>query len=191
MNSSALVLHIDDDPSILALVSRKLEKHGVKVVSTTNPLEAIAKLLETGARVVILDIDMPGKDGLTLLQEIKQLDAGIQVIMCTGMVSIHTVLRATALGAETCVFKPIVNLQEITDAVDRAFEKIDRWWIALRDWMDRKKSTGDFCNALDGRSANEVESQLLTHVQSVLGCYRSGTQIDTTAVLPPRKATFR
>ena len=66
MNSPALVLHVDDDPSILALVSRKLETHGVKVVSTTDPTEAIKKILVTGARVVLLDIDMPEKDGLTL-----------------------------------------------------------------------------------------------------------------------------
>lgn len=166
MNSSAPVLHVDDDPNILALVSRKLESHGVKVVSTTDPTEAIKKILVTGARVVLLDIDMPEKDGLTLLREIKALDAGIQVIMCTGMVSMNTVLRATALGAETCIFKPIVNLNEITEAVDRAFEKIDRWWIALRDWIDRKKATAD------AAQAEEVEAQLLSNSQSALECYR-------------------
>lgn len=163
MNSPPLVLHVDDDPSILALVSRKLETHGVKVVSITDPNKAIRTLLETGARVVLLDIDMPKKDGLTLLREIKKLDAGIQVIMCTGMVSINTVLCATALGAETCIFKPIVNLNEITEAIDRAFEKIDRWWIALKDWIERKKATGD------AQDAAQIETQLLSNVQSVFG----------------------
>jgi DNA-binding NtrC family response regulator len=178
MNTSALVLHVDDDPSILALVARKLETHGVKVVSTTDPTEAIKKLLTTGARVVLLDIDMPKKDGLTLLREIKKLDAGIQVIMCTGMVSINTVLCATALGAETCIFKPIVNLNEITEAVDRAFDKIDRWWIALKDWIDRKKATED------AAQAEYVESQLLTNVQTVFGCYRYETPVNTSNQLP-------
>jgi DNA-binding NtrC family response regulator len=185
MNSSPLVLHVDDDPSILAIVSKKLESHGVTVVSTTKPTEAIKKLLETGARVVLLDIDMPEKDGLTLLHEIKQVDAGIQVIMCTGMVSIHTVLRATALGAETCIFKPIINLNEVTEAVDRAFEKIDRWWIALKDWMDRKKANGEASSNID------VDSKLFTHVQSVFGSYRGVTQVDTSMVLPPVEAESR
>jgi DNA-binding NtrC family response regulator len=178
MNSSALVLHVDDDPSILALVARKLESHGVKVVSTTDPTDAIKKILVTGARVVLLDIDMPKKDGLTLLREIKKHDAGIQVIMCTGMVSINTVLCATALGAETCIFKPIVNLNEITDAVDRAFEKIDRWWIALKDWIDRKKATDDAAQAIC------VESQLLSDIPSVFGCYRYESPSDTSNLLP-------
>jgi DNA-binding NtrC family response regulator len=178
MNSPALVLHVDDDPNILALVSRKLETHGVKVISTTDPTEAIKKILVTGARVVLLDIDMPEKDGLTLLREIKALDAGIQVIMCTGMVSMNTVLRATALGAETCIFKPIVNLNEITEAVDRAFEKIDRWWIALRDWIDRKKATED------SAQAEEVESQLLSNGQNAFGCYRYEISAGASAPLP-------
>lgn len=141
MEYAKLVLHVDDDPAILRLVGRTLERHGVQVVSVDDPEVVIEKLFETGARVVFLDIDMPSKDGLTLLREIKRHDAGIQVIMCTGLVSISTVLQSTALGAEGCIFKPIVNTRLITEAADRAFEKIDRWWIALRDWTERMKNT--------------------------------------------------
>jgi len=60
--------------------------------------------------------------------------------MCTGMVSIATVLRSTSLGAEGCIFKPIVDASLVTEAVDRALEKIDGWWNALRDWNQRMKS---------------------------------------------------
>jgi DNA-binding NtrC family response regulator len=126
MTPPKLVLHVDDDPTILAIVAKKLELHGIKVVSVSNPTIAINKILEVGARVVLLDIDMPERDGLTLLKEIKQRDAGIQVIMCTGMVSIQNVLRATSLGAEGCIFKPISDLSAVTKAVDLAFDKIDR-----------------------------------------------------------------
>ena len=132
------VVHIDDDQAILKIVRRKLETHGLPVVSVPSSLNALSEIMHQGARVVLLDIDMPGKDGLTLLHEIKRYDAGIQVIMCTGMVSIGTVLQASSLGAEACIFKPIYDLNEITTAVDRAFERIDRWWIALQDWMDRR-----------------------------------------------------
>jgi hypothetical protein len=94
------------------------------------------------------------------------------------MVSINTVLCATALGAETCIFKPIVNLNEITDAVDRAFEKIDRWWIALKDWIDRKKVTDDAAQAV------RVESQLLSDIPSVFGCYRYESPSDISNLRP-------
>ena len=138
MKYNKTVVHIDDDPAILKIVQRKLRIHGIEVVSIQDPLKAIAAITQLGARVIVLDIDMPGKDGLTLLHEIKRFDAGIQVIMCTGMVSLNTVLRATSLGSEDCIFKPIHDLNEITSAVDRAFERIDRWWIALQDWIDRR-----------------------------------------------------
>lgn len=137
MQSEKIVLHVDDDPSMLKLVSRILSAKGYKVFSVPDSAKAIPTLFETSARVVLLDIDMPGKDGLTILREIKQQDAGIQVIMVTGLVSIGTVLQATSLGAEGCVFKPILDHNKIVDAVDRAFIKIDGWWDALREWMER------------------------------------------------------
>jgi two-component system chemotaxis response regulator CheY len=140
MEYPKIVLHVDDDVSILRLVAKCLQKHGVEVISVSNPLHVIGKLATSGARVVISDIDMPEKDGLTLLREIKQCDAGIQVIMCTSMVSMSTVLMSTSLGAEGCIFKPLVDLNRVTEAVDRAFDKMDRWWIALREWMELQES---------------------------------------------------
>jgi len=110
------------------------------VVSIQDPLKPIQTISQLGARVLLLDSDSPGSYGLTLLHYIKLFDAGIQVIMCTGMVSLNTVLRALSLGAEACIIKPIHDLNEITAAVDRAFEKIDRWWIALNDWLDRREA---------------------------------------------------
>jgi DNA-binding NtrC family response regulator len=136
MEYSKIVMHVDDDPAILRLVSRTLFKHGVHVVSVSDPTTAIARLFDCGARVVLLDIDMPIKDGLTLLADIKRHDAGIQVIMCTALVSIGTVLQSISLGAEGCIFKPIKDPAIVTDSVDRAFEKIDRWWVALHEWME-------------------------------------------------------
>jgi DNA-binding NtrC family response regulator len=136
MKYEKTVLHVDDDPAILRLVAKSLTKHGVQVISVAKPTEAISQLFHSGARVVLLDIDMPNKDGLTLLAEIKKHDAGIQVIMCTGMVSIGTVLQSISLGAEGCVFKPIKDLNKINESVDRAFEKIDLWWISLHEWME-------------------------------------------------------
>ncbi len=170
MNYTPLVLHVDDDPAILTLVARKLQSHNVGVISIGDPTKAIDAIVETGVRIVLLDIDMPGKNGLTLLQEIKQLDAGIQVIMCTGMVSMQTILQSTAMGAETCIFKPIVDLGKVTDAVDRAFEKIDRWWAALHDWVERKK-------LIDGETNQtiDIESQLLHICQSVSGRHDIGS----------------
>ncbi len=138
MKTKRTVLHVDDDQDMLNLVSSTLKKRGYEVVSVIDPRNALDELAECAARIVILDIDMPGIDGLTLLREIKQRDAGIHVVMLTGLVSMGTILKATGLGAQECVFKPIKDLKDIGDAVDRCFNNIESWWAALREWMDRK-----------------------------------------------------
>jgi len=140
MKTEPIVLHVDDDPAIRNIVRVTLQKRGYTVVSIGDPEMALSALAECAARVVILDIDMPGKDGLTLLREIKSRDSGIQVVMLTGMVSIGTILQSTGLGAQSCVFKPVDDLDKIGDAVDRCFASIESWWDALREWMERKNA---------------------------------------------------
>ncbi len=138
MKTKRTVLHVDDDQAMLDIVRTSLKKKGYEVVSIVDPRNALDALADCAARIVILDIDMPGIDGLTLLREIKQRDAGIHVIMLTGMVSMGTILKATGLGAQECVFKPIKDLKDIGEAVDRCFNNIESWWAALREWMERK-----------------------------------------------------
>ncbi len=139
-NLERKILHVDDDPAILKLVSKILSKRGYNVVSVSDPNLAIEALRNSSARLAILDIDMPGKDGLSLLEEIKKIDGSIQVFMLTGMVSMATICRATQLGAEECQFKPIANFEEIGNAADRAYEKMLRWWRTFREWKERNNA---------------------------------------------------
>lgn len=133
------VLHVDDDCDLLRLVAHKLEKHGYSVISHPNPATAIKALADSGARVVLLDIDMPEKSGMTLLQEIKEYDAGIQVIMLSGMVTLMTAFKSMRLGAEGCIFKPIESVQPMLSALEAAFGKINRWLESIRD-LERRRA---------------------------------------------------
>jgi len=139
MERNQTILHIDDDPSLLKIVSKKLSLSGYDVHSLEDAKKTSRELITTGARLVLLDIDMPDIDGLTLLENIKRHDGGIQVIMLTGLVSMTTVLQSMRWGAEACVFKPIADMQPLTTAIDAAFEKIDRWWRSL-DELNLRKS---------------------------------------------------
>jgi len=134
-----IILHVDDDFAILRIVNTVLSKRGFKVISVNDPYLAIQKLQESAAQLVLLDIDMPGKSGLTLLREIKKLDGTIQVFMLSGMVSMATIVRATRLGADECFFKPIENYDELGDAAEHAYERAIRWWRTLREWKSQKK----------------------------------------------------
>lgn len=146
------VLHVDDDPSILRLVAKRLGDKGIEVVSVEDPREALSLVTNEGIRVVILDVDLPYIDGITLLKSIKATDAGVQVILCTGMVSLTTITSVIAAGAEGCVFKPLVDMSPLITAVGHAFAKIDRWWDVLSEWTEiktRNRSEGRFAEAYD------------------------------------------
>ena len=138
MERNRTVLHIDDDPAILRIVSQALKAEECEVVSLSDPTLALQELRKTGARTVVLDIDMPQMDGLTLLKKIKDYDGGIQVIMLTGLVTMDSVLKSLRLGAEACLFKPLHDFQPLRNAVEASFEKIDYWWATLHELKERK-----------------------------------------------------
>ena len=146
------VVHVDDDPSILRLVAKRLGDEGIEVVSVEDPREVLSLVTNDGIRVVIVDVDLPYIDGVSLLKNIKASDAGVQVILCTGMVSLTTITSAIAAGAEGCVFKPLTDITQLVTAVNHAFAKIDRWWDVLSEWTEiktRNRSEGRIAEAFD------------------------------------------
>jgi DNA-binding NtrC family response regulator len=142
MNQERTILHVDDDPRILRVVRKILEADGYKVISLDDPSQVTKRRLESGARVVLLDIDMPETDGLTVLRDIKCEDGGVQVIMLTGIASMNTILQSMRWGAEACVFKSITDRSFLLSRVNSAFEKIDCWWNTLDELNYRRRNLG-------------------------------------------------
>lgn len=134
------ILHVDDDQDFLRLVAAKLNKAGYNVISLSDPSRTLEALGESGARIVILDIDMPQCNGIDVLREIKEYDGGVQVIMLSGVVTMLTALESMRVGAEACVFKPITDLQPLLSSVSRTFEKMDQWYESIRE-LERRRSS--------------------------------------------------
>ncbi len=132
------ILHVDDDPITTRVVAKRLERYGYQVVSLNDPAEAINQLIQQNCRVVLLDIDMPGMNGLEILKEIKKYDGGIQVIMLTGIVSVSSILQSIRLGAEAIFFKPLADTEDLNETLKRAFQKIDHWWAAVNELSNRR-----------------------------------------------------
>ena len=140
MSPKREILHVDDDPQITRLIAERLGSRGYDVTSLNDPAEAINELIHGKQRVVLLDIDMPGTGGLELLRQIKQYDAGIQVVMLSGVVTVSNALQALRAGAEACFFKPVDDIEPTVEALESAFARIDHWWGALRDLSHRKRA---------------------------------------------------
>lgn len=137
------LLHVDDDSLFTQLVEQHFNRAGYESVAVNDPLDAIKTMIRGQHRVVVLDVQMPNKSGLQLLQEIKQYDAGIRVILLTSVIQEATMIEAIRLGAEACFLKPLVDSKPLLDAVEEAFRINERWWDTMRDLENQRKSRAD------------------------------------------------
>ena len=87
------VLIVDDEKDFTELLSERLETRGFKTRIAFNGNEAISRLKEENADVVLLDVMMPGKSGVETLKEIKNSWPITEVIMLTGHGSVETAIE--------------------------------------------------------------------------------------------------
>ena len=113
------VLIVDDEPSILQTLSGLLSDEGFEVSTAVNGYEALKIIDAESPDLVLLDIWMPGIDGIETLQEIKKDNPHIQVIIITGHGTIETAVRATKLGAFDLIEKPL-SIDKIILAINNA-----------------------------------------------------------------------
>ena len=100
------ILVADDDPDILSVLGRFLKGKGLEVSYALDGRQALAAVGEKRPDIVFLDVSMPGLSGLDVLDAIKKLDAGIDVIMVTADVDDESARRALAAGAFDYIVKP-------------------------------------------------------------------------------------
>ena len=101
------LLIVDDEPFILQSLSGILSDEGFEVSTASNGYEALKLIEEQSPDLVLLDIWMPGLDGIETLKEIKKNNSHIQVIIITGHGTIETAVKATKLGAFDLIEKPL------------------------------------------------------------------------------------
>jgi two-component system nitrogen regulation response regulator NtrX len=101
------ILIVDDEPAILNTLSGVLSDEGYHVVTANGGSAALELLQREAPAIVLLDIWMPGLDGLETLQRIKRIRPQQTVVMMSGHGSIETAVRATKLGAYDYIEKPL------------------------------------------------------------------------------------
>ncbi|MDV2496227.1 MAG: response regulator [bacterium] len=101
------VLVVDDEPSVCRALRSFLVDKGYDVVEAHDGDQALSAYSSEKPKVVLLDIRMPGKDGLETLRELKAIDPEASVIMVTAVYEEEVALQAMANGAFEYVTKPI------------------------------------------------------------------------------------
>jgi two-component system, OmpR family, response regulator len=117
------VLLVDDEVEFTASLRRVLSRRGFDVEVANNGLSALPLVAEKGFDVVVLDIKMPGMDGLQAFHEIKRLAPRTQVIMLTGHFSIDEEEAVSASGAFAYLLKPFPILK-LVDFIAAAAEQV-------------------------------------------------------------------
>lgn len=105
--AKARVLIIDDDPNTLASVARAFRLAGHESVVCDNAPRALEIAKSERFDLILSDVVMPGKDGITLLEELKNAGVNVPVVMVSGQATIEMAVRATRLGAADFLEKPL------------------------------------------------------------------------------------
>jgi DNA-binding NtrC family response regulator len=131
------ILIVDDEYSVRDSLYHWFRKDGYEVKAAENATEALKALQDQTFHVALLDIKMPGMDGMELQEHIHRIDPRIAVIMITAFAAVDTAVRALKQGAFDYVTKPI-DPDELSHLVLRALEQ-----RRLRDENSQLRETID------------------------------------------------
>jgi len=120
MNQSIMI--VDDEPAIRESLEGLFEDEMYRVCSAASGEEAVARFRKQSVDCVLLDIWMPGIDGLETMLRLHQMDADLPIIIMSGHATIDTAVRATRQGAYDFVEKPLSS-EKLIVLVRNAFEK--------------------------------------------------------------------
>lgn len=124
---------LDDDRSMVRLLTRVISQHfgaSLDVEGCEVADKAMNRLAAAPCEILITDLEMPGVDGLELLQRVKLRDPWTQVICLTGHSTISAVSSAMRSGATDYLLKP-VDAGQLIDVVEQSLARYARWSRAL------------------------------------------------------------
>jgi DNA-binding NtrC family response regulator len=117
------ILVVDDDEVICRLIARSLVPYDDMAIETTSDTtDLVARIAAIDPEVLLLDVTMPGINGLDVLKELKQRGARCQVVMMTAIDSVDLVVEAVKLGAQQFLVKPFGTMEAVHVALMKAAE---------------------------------------------------------------------
>ena len=114
------VMLVDDEKPFLEITQKRLSTRNVKAVTASSAVECLGKLADhESLDVIILDMKMPGMDGIEALRNIKKDHPLIEVIMLTGHGTMETAIKAMKKGAFDFLVKPF-DIDELHHTIEEA-----------------------------------------------------------------------
>lgn len=160
------VLVVDDEQLILKIISDILAKEGYEVLVANNCEKAADLLKTTSFDVVLSDIKMPLKSGIDLLEEIKNKDPNIPVILMTGFASLETAVEAVQNGAFDYLIKPL-DYGKLKSVIEHAADRYKLYRENTRLMRDLKELNTNLEIKVRERN-RELENTLNSTIESII-----------------------
>lgn len=114
------IMIVEDSNLMIAVIRRFIlsENSEMEIVEARNGEESLEKYKSERPDLVFMDIKMPGKDGITALEEIRKDDSSAKVVMCTSLKEEEQETRAKKAGCVAYIMKPF-SRQDIVDAINK------------------------------------------------------------------------
>jgi DNA-binding NtrC family response regulator len=122
MKPTPSVLLVDDETKLVETIRKKLAARGLDVQTAASGAQAIGLLETRPFDVVLLDVRMPGMDGIATLRELKRIRPLVQVILMSGNASVNAAVEGMRLGAFELLLKPL-DIETVLAKVEEASEK--------------------------------------------------------------------
>ncbi len=172
----SIVLVVDDDAGVRASFRLILEDE-YDVLEARDGVQALEVLRADPVDLVLLDVRLPGMDGLQVLARIRALDERLDVILVTAVKTVKTAVAAMKLGALDYLTKPF-DQEEVLPLIRRAIEKraLEREVVALRSELARRQGADALVGQSPGmRKVFQVIEQVARITATVLITGESGT----------------
>ena len=139
MSARGIIHIIDDEPVIHDVLGQLLTMEGYEIEASTSGEEALAKHSSRAFDLILLDLLMPGLDGIEVLKRIKRIDPQAMVIIITAYASVESAISAMKIGAFDYIQKPFKH-DELLMTIDRALEhkRLQDENIRLKDELRQK-----------------------------------------------------
>ncbi len=176
------ILVIDDDREVGQTLTGVLGELGHEVHWTPSGHDGVERLKELQPSVVLLDVNIPGEDGLEILGQVRETSPGASVIMVSAFAEPSVVVRAMKQGASDFLTKPLRH-DDVRDAVENVLEKAQLAWEVerlreqvLRGQLERRRSEYDsvFENSPRMKTIKEMIDQVADTDATVLVWGESG-----------------
>ncbi len=136
------ILLIDDETELLSTLAERMETRGMRVMTAESGEAAIELVRKRNFDAIVLDLAMPGIDGIETLRRLRKINPDLQVILLTGQATVQKSIEAMKLGAVDLLEKPtdfevlIAKIEEASAKKAELFEK--RTAEQMNDIMRKK-----------------------------------------------------